>query len=465
MIGYGIVILGVVLLLGVLFVGTVRQYYYGSATQALNERAAVSARFYGQYLDDFSLGEQSRYIFENETDDFTRVEVIDLYGNLVIDSYGFPPGKKMPTPDINAALKGSTGTWMGIEPETKERILALSQPLMQDSRMIGILRYTTSIKKIDEVLNKITGVAVGVGAAVIFLSLFVSWLLARRIVSPIGELTTVAKHMAGGDFSTKAEKRYDDEVGHLAETLNYMADEIVRNEKLKNEFISSVSHELRTPLTSIKGWSETLISGGLEEKEETTLGLGVISKETDRLIGLVEDLLDFSKLQSGGIGIRCELVDVNRLMEEIGEQFIASGNRHKLKIEVQLGEGPLELAADRNRLKQVMVNLLDNAIKFTPEGGTIRLSTAREADEVRIQIADTGEGIQAENIKRVTEKFFKGTTRYPGSGLGLSICKEIVQLHRGRMGISSVWGEGTVVTIWLPIGKIEGKPNRAGAEL
>ncbi|MGN7383113.1 ATP-binding protein [Paenibacillus sp. SAFN-117] len=452
MLGYGIVILGVVLILGVLFVGTVRQYYYGSATQALSERAAVSARFYGQYLDEYSLGDQSRYIFENEiTEDFTRVEVIDLYGNLVIDSYGLPPGKKTPTPDIQAALKGSAETWMGIDPDTKERILALSQPLMQDSRMIGILRYTTSIKRVDEVLNKITGAAIGVGLAVVCLSLLVSWLMARRIVSPIGELTTVAKYMAGGDFSRKAEKRYDDEVGHLADTLNYMAEEIVRNEKLKNEFISSVSHELRTPLTSIKGWSETLLSGGLEEKEETKLGLGVITKETDRLIGLVEDLLDFSKLQSGGMGIRCGLVDINRLVEEIGEQFIASGNRHKLNIEVELGEGPLELTADRNRLKQVMVNLLDNAIKFTPEGGTIRLTTAREEEEVRIQVEDTGEGIQAENIKRVTEKFFKGTTRYPGSGLGLSICKEIVQLHKGRMGISSVFGQGTIVTIWLPL--------------
>jgi signal transduction histidine kinase len=403
-------------------------------------------------LDEYSLGDQSRYIFENEiTEDFTRVEVIDLYGNLVIDSYGLPPGKKTPTPDIQAALKGSAETWMGIDPDTKERILALSQPLMQDSRMIGILRYTTSIKRVDEVLNKITGAAIGVGLAVVCLSLLVSWLMARRIVSPIGELTTVAKYMAGGDFSRKAEKRYDDEVGHLADTLNYMAEEIVRNEKLKNEFISSVSHELRTPLTSIKGWSETLLSGGLEEQEETKLGLGVITKETDRLIGLVEDLLDFSKLQSGGMGIRCEIVDINRLVEEIGEQFIASGNRHKLNIEVELGEGPLELTADRNRLKQVMVNLLDNAIKFTPEGGTIRLTTAREEEEVRIQVEDTGEGIQAENIKRVTEKFFKGTTRYPGSGLGLSICKEIVQLHKGRMGISSVFGQGTIVTIWLPL--------------
>lgn len=452
MIGYGIVILFVVLILGALFIGTVRQYYYGSVNQTLSERAAVSARFFSQYLDEYSLREQSRYIYESAIDDdFTRIEVFDLQGNLVIDSYGLQPHDKILTPDITAALKGSTQTWTGVSPETQEKIYALSQPLMQGNRAIGVIRYTTSIEQVDQVVNQLTMAGIAVGVIVIFLSWLVSTQLAKRIVSPIDELTAAAGHMAGGDFTRKAEKRYDDEVGHLADTLNFMADEIVRNDKLKSDFISSISHELRTPLTSIKGWSETLISGGLDEQEETKLGLKVISKETDRLIGLVEDLLDFSKLQSGNHGLMLETVDLNHLVEEIGQQFAASVRRQHIHIAVEAKEARVEVLADRNRLKQVMVNLLDNAIKFTTEGGTIRLSTGKEEEWAVIKVTDDGAGIAEDSLKRVTDKFYKGDARYPGSGLGLSICKEIVEQHEGKLFIFSKLGVGTTVKVTLPL--------------
>lgn len=460
MIGYGIVILFVVLILGALFIGSVRQYYYGSVQQTLSERAAVSARFFSQYLDEYSLREQSRYIYESAIDDdFTRIEVFDLQGNLVIDSYGLQPHEKVLTPDITAALKGSTQTWTGISPETNEKIFALSQPLMQGNRAIGVIRYTTSIEQVDQVVNQFTLVGIGVGVIVFLFSWLISTQLAKRIVSPIDELTNAAAHMAEGDFTRKAEKRYNDEVGHLADTLNFMADEIVRNDKLKSDFISSISHELRTPLTSIKGWSETLISGGLNEQEETKLGLKVISKETDRLIGLVEDLLDFSKLQSGNQKLKEEPIDLNHLVEEIGHQFAASLRGKHIHLVVETKEPQLIVHADRNRLKQVMVNLLDNASKFTSEEGTIRLTAGREENWAAIKVTDDGLGIPEDSLRRVTDKFYKADSRSPGSGLGLSICKEIVEQHNGSLNIYSKPGVGTTVKVSLPFPQFPALPS------
>ncbi|WP_068774369.1 ATP-binding protein [Paenibacillus sp. FJAT-26967] len=446
-----LIIVFIVLLLGGLFLGTIYQYYYGSALQALSERAKVTVEFYNKYFAMSSLQERARDILQElGNDEMTRVEIVDLNGNLIIDSYGFASKRKIETADVQSALLGEPGKWIGMNADTKERILALSNPLKNGDRIVGVLRHTTSIEEIDAMVMKTAWIIIGIGAAVILVSLSVSLILANRIVRPIRELTGVAQNMAQGDFHNKALKRNDDEVGHLAETLNYMAEEILRNDKLKNEFISSISHELRTPLTSIKGWSETLVSGDLSEKEETMMGLSVISKETDRLIGLVEDLLDFSKLQSGNMKMLREPVDVNRIVQEMYQQFAANCQRRKMILQISLADKPTFVIGDSNRLKQILINLLDNAMKFTPENGVIRIAAEQDEHQVRLIVEDQGEGISPEAVKYVTDKFFKADNRQPGSGLGLSICQEIAQLHGGTLEISSRLGEGTTVTVALP---------------
>lgn len=257
--------------------------------------------------------------------------------------------------------------------------------------------------------------------------------------------------MAKGDFSVQAAKQFDDEVGTLADTFNYMAAEIGKNEKLKNDFISSVSHELRTPLTSIKGWGETLISGGLKDHEETTLGLEVISKETDRLIGLVEELLDFSKLQSGEMTLCEEKLDMREVLDDLNVQFAIPAQEKQIELRLEMPALPLTVMGDSNRLKQVFVNLLDNAIKFTPVNGTISVVATSSDGRLITTVQDTGEGIDPDDLGRITGKFYKGRSKLSGSGLGLAISKDIVQLHKGSLTIHSRLGHGTTVTVDLPL--------------
>jgi signal transduction histidine kinase len=449
---FSIILLVIVLLLEVLFLLAVRSYYFGTAMETLTTRAATSATFFNKYLENYPLKDRARYILENlSLEEYAKIEILDQNGRVVVNSYGFSPSETVMTPDVAAAVKGSTGTYIGRATQSQERILAVSNPLKNLGTTIGVLRFSVSAEPLYTAVTTIVLYAAGVGLLAILIGFALSLLMAKRIVEPIKELTNVAGQMATGNFTVRAAKRHEDEVGTLAESFNYMAEELGKHEKLKNDFISSVSHELRTPLTSIKGWGETLISGGVEDAGETLQGVKVISKETDRLIGLVEELLDFSKFQSGEMKLVQQQFDLRVLLEEIKVQYGFRFNEKKIDLQVDIPEHPLPLAGDPNRLKQVFVNLLDNAFKFTPPHGDIRVRASRTNSTVIAEVTDTGEGIAPEDLPKVMEKFYKGSSKKSGSGLGLAICKGIVELHGGSFRVESELGKGTTVTVELPI--------------
>ncbi|GED12885.1 sensor histidine kinase [Aneurinibacillus migulanus] len=457
---FGIVILLITLVLEALFLFAVRQYYYGSAMDSLQNQAAVATAYYNKYAFSYNVKEKAKYIFESDArSDFPIFEVIDWDYTTVMTSYG-SSGQQINTSDVKTALSGETGTWRGFSPDTGESIIAVSNPLRTGSRTLGVLRYTVSAEMLDTTVRNITGIALLIGMLAVAFAFAFSIILAKRIVRPIEEVTAVAERMAGGDFTTRAVKQHDDEVGALAETLNYMADEITKTDKLKNNFISSISHELRTPLTSIKGWGETLLSGNLRDYEETMLGLSVMAKETDRLIGLVEDLLDFSRLQAGEMKMDLVVFDLRTLATEVGEQFGFHERNKKLKLTVRTAAEPLPVFGDSNRIKQVLVNLVHNAYKFTPVDGAVTVTVYSEEGQALLEVQDNGEGMNEEEVRRVTEKFYKGETKQAGSGLGLAICKEIIELHKGMLHIESRKGEGTKVTVSMPLYKKEEKDEK-----
>lgn len=450
---YCLIVFLTVLVLEGLFITAVRQYYYGTAEQLLIEKATVSAAFYNKYLPNsqsYNLKDKANYILENiEKEELARVEVIDTQGNYIVNSHGFSPTGKVETSDFQAALEGEIGVWNGKNEVTGERIMAVTSPLKSGNKIIGVLRYVASMEATHHMVMQITIVALALGLLVIILTLSLSLLLARGIIIPIQEVTTAAAQMARGNFFVTAAKRDDDEIGKLADTLNYMAKEIMQSDQVKNDFISSISHELRTPLTSIKGWGETLLSGELQDQKETKEGLEIICKETNRMIGLVEELLEFSRFQSGQIRVQLEKLNINCVVEEVTQQFVIRAREKNIQLLVNLDTEPAEANGDCNRLKQVMINLLDNAIKFTPPNGIIQVSTKQDLDTVNIDVSDSGAGITSDDLPRVTEKFYKGDVKLPGSGLGLSIVSEIVKLHQGKMNIESTLGQGTTVTVLL----------------
>ncbi|MBT2291095.1 HAMP domain-containing histidine kinase [Paenibacillus albidus] len=447
-----IVLLLIVLLLEGIFIFGIHSYYLGTAMDTLTSRASTSATFFNKYLEGYSINERARYILENlSREESSKVEVLDPSGAVIINSFGFASREVIETPDVVSAQDNHIGTFRSITPVQGERILAVSVPLREYDTTIGILRFSVSAEPLYEVILKIAINAAWVGLGVIAFGFVLSLLIAKRIVGPIQQLTEIAKKMATGDFNVRAQKRYDDEIGTLAVTLNYMSEELGKSEKMKYDFISSVTHELRTPLTSIKGWGETLLVGDLSDKEETLQGLEVMTGETDRLIGLVEDLLDFSKIQAGEMQLEPLIYDLRRLLQDLHLQFRYRGQTKQIHLYAEIPEQPLSVYGDFNRLKQVFVNLLDNAFKFTPVQGFVRITASLNGGQVAVTVADNGEGIQPEDLAKLGTKFYKGKSRQSGSGLGLAICKEIIELHGGRLSIRSEPMKGTVVTVELPL--------------
>lgn len=447
---YILLIVLVLFVIGAIFITLILNYYYTSAQSSLEQFARANIAQNGYILGKMTTRDKAEHMYEIMQDGQYRVQLLDYKGTLQIDSNGLG-GAVLSTPDVKAAMNGEMNAWEGKDPFYQgERVAAITVPLLDRQRVTGLLRYSASLEQIDSMVWRIIRWTLFTGGVVVLLFLGVSMWIAQRIVKPIQELTHAASIMAKGDWTQRAEPRQKDEIGQLATTFNMLAKELTKREKMKNDFISSVSHELRTPLTSIKGWSETLNEEEID-REEMDLGLKIIHRETDRLSGLVEDLLDFSKLSARSIELFMELIDLNGPVKESIGQLSIRQEQTGVNLVLILHVKPILVKGDANRLKQVLINLIDNAYKFTPPNGTITVETLSKGESAVLTVSDTGCGIDPEDLPHVTEKFYKGSAGKAGSGLGLAICKEIIELHGGRMTVDSKQGTGTIITITLPL--------------
>ena len=291
------------------------------------------------------------------------------------------------------------------------------------------------------------------GFFVIMIGVSISIFMSTKIVNPIEKLTNVALKLADGQLNEKADEVGDYEISKLGSTMNLMSENLVKKEQLKKDFISSVSHELRPPLTVIKGGACTLQP---EAKGNKLLedGLSIIEKESDRLGNMVTELLDFSEISSGRLIMNKELFDLNELGIFINKQLMPKSSSKKIDMILNYDETKrVMVMADRDRIKQVFINILDNALKFTDEGGVVLTDIKIEEDKAIIEVIDNGCGISEDEISLVTGKFYKGTNSNSHTGLGLSICEEIVKAHNGNLIIRSVLEKGTVVRVELPLEK------------
>ncbi len=312
---------------------------------------------------------------------------------------------------------------------------------------------------LDDVDNQIATICFMIGIIFLFvlsIIIFSNLYFIRTIIIPVQEVNRATKLIAQGNLDVRIEKKYNDEIGDLSDSINTMASEISAADKMKNDFISTISHELRTPLTSIKGWGETLTLGNEDNVDELTQkGLQVIVNEAGRLEGFVEELLDFSRLQSGRMQLRLAKTDILAELDETLFTFRERAIREGYEVRYSVPETPSVANADANRLKQVFMNILDNALKYSRPGSKIFVKAEfvvhDDKDYVQIAIADQGCGISAEDLPHVKEKFYKANMSVRGSGIGLAVTSEIINLHNGFLDIDSVEGKGTLVTIKLPL--------------
>ncbi len=462
--GVGVVVL-LLFILELIFAIVFRYLCYQSVENTLFSYANTSYNLFETYLSDskYDLENGMRSFVENfEDKELVEVQMLDKNGSILFTSTGFTPAQSN-LPDWESALKnqGKKGIWQG-KTAAGENVMAVTSVLTDSAgKTLGAVRYVTSLRLMDRQVTLIVAIAVLVGLGILFFVMLTSSYFVSSIINPVKEIGRGARKIAMGDYNSRIDKKYDDEIGDLCDTINYMAGEIATTEKLKNEFISSVSHELRTPLTAIKGWSETMRQAGPEDRELMEKGLDVISGEAERLSGIVEELLDFSRMQSGQIAMKCDRMDVLAELEETAVLFRERAKREGLELTYIEQTVLPPVMGDKDRLKQVFVNVVDNAIKYSKPGGKIRIEAADMGQTVQIVISDSGIGISKENLGNVKNKFFRVKNGpVPGSGIGLALADEIIRRHGGRLDIDSEEGGGTTVTITLPVAPPDGEPER-----
>lgn len=459
------VVLLIVVIVEIILAVFVRNYYYNYVSDNIDSRINSCIEFMNEKASstnsEFELAAKE-FINAYTDKNIVEVQFINCGGDAFISSKGYINPDDVYTDYTNAFRNDSpTGEFIG-KNVNGEKIMAKTKLMPKSNGVrIGAIRFVVSLQKIERTILFNTIILIVIGLLIIVITVVSGLLFLKSILEPIGAITNTAFRIANGNFSDRLPVNDADEIGKLCDTINYMASELESTEKLKNDFISSVSHELRTPLTVIQGWSETVKSSVGVDNELVQKGVDVINGEVHRLSGLVEDLLDFSRMQSGRLQIRKEKVDV---LAEIGEAVLmyqAEAKKKGLDLEFVAPEQLPPVMADPARLKQVFINIIDNAIKYSGDSGTVVVEVSQYDIYVQVKIVDMGCGIAVEDLSKVKEKFYKANNTVRGSGIGLAIADEIIKQHDGILMVDSKEGAGTTVTICLPFIKSEQKQDTA----
>ena len=451
----------IIIVMELAFVYIIQTFYYTGARQKLTSELTSVVNILARYAQDSetNLTPEMRSTFESfSAKDQMELMAVNGKGRVVFTSSGFSPAADTALPDYEDLLDGGNGYWVG-KAENNEKIMAVCMDISSISTEYSAVRVVSSLSEVDASIATLTVAATVVCAAILLLLVITGIYFVGSIIRPVTQLSTTAEKFSKGDFSFRIRYDGNDEIGDLCTAINHMADELSTAEEMKNEFISSVSHELRTPLTAIKGWAETIYTEN--DPDTVRKGMNVIINETERLSRMVEELLDFSRMQSGHFTLQKDMMDV---LAELGDAvliYMDKAAREQIEISYDEPEMLPFLYGDKNRIRQVFINIIDNAIKYSDPGGHVRIEATEQNGNIVVSVSDTGCGIKASDLPKVKTKFYKPNHTRRGSGIGLAVADEIVTAHGGRLDIISDEGLGTTVTITLPPGQ---KPEPKSAK-
>lgn len=446
----------VILAVIIIFVSVgISSYYYSSIRENLKNRvhstiSTIKDNFtstYDQYISGIK-----QYALSYEDKDKVELQFIDTSGRIILSTSELTADSIPSTDDADRALwENKVCSWTGEDPTTGERIMSLSEPMYSSrGELIGAVRIISSLEIAERQITIVILVAIASCALFLVLVIASNSYFIRSILIPVTRINEVAKEIADGQYGIRLHKAYDDEIGELCDSINNMSEEIARAERIKNEFISSVSHELRTPLTAIAGWSETLTAMGADNPEDVMQGLDIIQKESRRLTQMVEELLDFARIESGRMTLNIEVFDLSTELYEAVYMYENLLKSSGMTLHYKKEPDSYIVSGDKNRMKQVFLNVIDNAAKYGITGGKIEISLSRQENIITACVRDWGNGIPEEELPFVKEKFYKGSSKQRGSGIGLAVTDEIIRMHGGSLDITSRVGSGTAVYIKIP---------------
>lgn len=437
-------------------------WIYGSLAAQIAERSDTAADFFSKYLsaDPVNLPTRAESYFSHYADaSVSELQLITPDGNVLCASTASYVKQTVNCADLTHAVQqAGRGFHVGRDPLSGAFCLACSSAVVSsDGEVLAVVRGVSGFTSANLAMLRSTAFfLILFGLAVLCVTL-TTRRFSKSVMAPISRVNETAQMIAEGLYGVHIDPVYPGEIGELCRTINEMSDAIGRSEKLKNDFISSVSHELRTPLTAIGGWGETLLAGDLGGDEEVRRGLTIITSEASRLARMVEELLDFSRMESGNLTMQMERIDITPDIEDVVFMYMDAIHREGMTLEYDEADVLPQIIGDRNRLRQVFLNLLDNAVKHGGEGKRVRVEAYAQAQTLIISVRDWGPGIPSEELPHVKERFYKGSSKARGSGIGLAVADEIMKLHGGRLEINSVLGEGTLAVMVLPA--IIGSPD------
>ncbi|NLD88168.1 MAG: HAMP domain-containing histidine kinase [Clostridiales bacterium] len=455
-----IVTLAVLLVSISIYTVAVSNYLFSSMRSDLITRVNSVASFFNKYAnsgyEDLYSGAK-RYIEGYKDKNVVELQFLDSSGRLMFSTSNLASGMVPSTDDLKVALSENTvGIWTGKNPSSGEYITTVSAPVVfPGGEVAAVVRCVSSMKLVTIEFMKYIAVALAAAVFVLSFVILSNGFFIRSILSPLAQINDTAMMISQGRYGVHIDALYEDEIGELCETINNMSDAISKAEKTKNDFISSVSHELRTPLTAIAGWSETLLdmnkdNNGTIYSKDVRKGLEIIKDESTRLTRMVEDLLDFSRMESGSLNMQMERLDISPDIEDVVFMYMDSLQKEGIRMEFDEDEDIPFIVGDKAKLKQVFFNVLDNARKHGRDGRRIRVEIRTDDKWVNVIVQDFGTGIPTAELPLVKERFYKGSSKSRGSGIGLAVADEIMKLHGGRLDIESVYGSGTTVTMRFP---------------
>ena len=382
-------------------------------------------------------------------------------GSPLVDSTDqLPPSaSRLNAPEVIEALESELGRGVYIRSNSKgERIIHMAVLVQREIEVTAILRLSVPLEPTLVSARQSFAILLIVALVIASGVSLVGWKLAKNLASPIQILTKAAENMERGNLGVRVKPSGPQELILLAEAFNNMASRIQSFVNELRAFVANASHELRTPLTTVKLRTEALREGALEEPEVAKRFLGEIESEIDRLIGMVNDLLDLSRMEAGLDNSKRSTLNLGTVANEVYETFCIRASREKISLNLDIEPGLAPINGNEDQLRRVFYNLIENAIKYTPKGGKIEilLRPGPNKNTIRLLVRDTGPGIAPEHLSHVFERFYRaetpqqprpGTAR--GSGLGLAIAKSIVENHGGQIGVSSQVSNGT--TFWADL--------------
>jgi len=333
----------------------------------------------------------------------------------------------------------------------EDRVLSVALPILSGSKVTGGVSLHSTMYDVTNASKQIFRLSLIAGGIAICLIVPFSWVISRRIAHPLQEMSEQSIKLAAGQF-TPVPVYSDDEIGQLAKSFNIMVQELSKIEKMRKDFVANVSHELRTPLTFISGVLQTLVDQPTNP-EEAQHYLRLAINETERMGRLITELLNLANLEAGNFSLKITTFDLRELIMQSITKMEPLLEKKKLSLELNIGEQKLYVQGDRDRIQQVLLNLMDNAITYTPLGGKIMISLVNEEQSAIVMVSDTGVGIPEEDLAHIWERFYKVDKargrEEQGTGLGLAIVRHLIRAHGGEVGVTSKVGQGS--SFWFSL--------------